>query len=373
MLPGTARLEETAFRGWKGLHLVYLLSWKFWVWLRGRPGSEPGGKIWEKADTQAGTEQGGKQLPWQSPQGDAKSPVLCQGRVRRPCELGWRGQPMSLLQVAVLDEHAGDLLNVVLDMEGPTNMPFIHSFCKQSWRAFCARDTARHRDDKHSLPAIRHKDSPEKILCCSGKPNQSCHGGRRGDLPQSSPHMCPLQGPAINFCNHCLKSHEITPCSEELLHYTSWAHRICARCSSPRFRNSLSLKGKGCMPAALCPLSQGDLHFKGDYHLSSRAASLGLSRKGQMCLWAEESLPRNTDVTLGRQAAWPGFWLFWNWKGIGNHLARGGKKKACGQQPPEPSFLLSSSWAGLPKLPASMDLFSAKLSGLGEYVCVFTA
>lgn len=29
MLPDTAGLEETSFRGWKGLHWVYLLSWKF--------------------------------------------------------------------------------------------------------------------------------------------------------------------------------------------------------------------------------------------------------------------------------------------------------------------------------------------------------
>ena len=27
--PDTAGLEETALRVWKGLHLVYLLSWKF--------------------------------------------------------------------------------------------------------------------------------------------------------------------------------------------------------------------------------------------------------------------------------------------------------------------------------------------------------
>ena len=86
MRPDTAGLEETAFRVWKGLHLVYLLSWKFWVWLRGLPGSKPDGKVWGKKEQSLsrGVSGVGKQLPWHGPRGMQRAPVpIVQRQIQR--------------------------------------------------------------------------------------------------------------------------------------------------------------------------------------------------------------------------------------------------------------------------------------------------
>ena len=57
--------------------------------------------------------------------------LLCKDRFRGPRECGRSGQPGSLLQVAGLDEHTENLLQVVLAKGGPANRitcSFIHSF-----------------------------------------------------------------------------------------------------------------------------------------------------------------------------------------------------------------------------------------------------
>lgn len=209
-------------------------------------------RLGKKQTLKQGRSRGESSCLGRAPKEMQRALASCQGSVRRPCELGWSGQPMFLLQVAGPDEHSGDLFNIILDMEGPINVPLSHSFCNQSWRAFCARDTAQHRDDKHSLcPPFHTKTVQKKYSAAVRSQTRVVMGG--GDLLQSSPYMCPLQGTTINLCNHCLKSQEITPCSEELLLSTSWAHRICTRCCSPRFRNSLSLKGKGCTELLCVP------------------------------------------------------------------------------------------------------------------------
>lgn len=80
----------------------------------------------------------GKQLPWHGPRGMQRAPVpIVQRRFRGPRECGRSGQPVSLLQVAGLDEHAGNLLQAVLAKGGPAKhitCSFIHSFCEQFLR-----------------------------------------------------------------------------------------------------------------------------------------------------------------------------------------------------------------------------------------------
>lgn len=81
----------------------------------------------------------GKQLPWHGPRGMQRAPVpSVQRRFRGPCECGRSGQPASLLQVAGLDEHARNLLQLFLPSEGLPSISlahsFIHSFCEQFLR-----------------------------------------------------------------------------------------------------------------------------------------------------------------------------------------------------------------------------------------------
>lgn len=111
----------------------------------------------KKAETQPRSELGGKAAALgTAPEGMRRAPAsLGKDGSRRPCKLGWRGQPMSLRPVARLDEHAGNLFNV-LDMEGRTEhaiRSFIHSFILQTVLKglLCWGQCAWHRDDKHSL------------------------------------------------------------------------------------------------------------------------------------------------------------------------------------------------------------------------------
>ena len=73
----------------------------------------------------------GKQLPWHSPQRDAKTLGAYCARADSEVSMRTRGQPVSLLQVARLDEHAGSLFKVGLAKGGPTQH-VIHSFILQT-------------------------------------------------------------------------------------------------------------------------------------------------------------------------------------------------------------------------------------------------
>lgn len=88
----------------------------------------------KKQRLDGGSRGGGKAAALAQPPEGGQEPrcLLCKSRFRSPSQCGPRGQqPMPLLQVAQLDEHAGHLVTVVLAKGGrtPHVLPcFLHLF-----------------------------------------------------------------------------------------------------------------------------------------------------------------------------------------------------------------------------------------------------
>ena len=131
MLPDTTGLEETAFSVWKGLHLVYLLSWKFWVWLRGLPGSKPDGKVWEKKSRASVREWAGweSSCPGTAPEG-CKEPrcLLCKGDSEGPASVDGAGSQCHCSRWPGLMSTPGTCSKLFLPREGPPSISLAHSF-----------------------------------------------------------------------------------------------------------------------------------------------------------------------------------------------------------------------------------------------------
>lgn len=123
-----------AFRVWKGFIWSIYCHGNSECDLQAFLAQKPDGKVWEKkrAEPQLGSERGGKAAALARPQG-CKEPrcLLCaKGDSEGPASVDEERAASVLLQVAGLDEHARNLLQLFLPSEGRQAYPcsFIHSF-----------------------------------------------------------------------------------------------------------------------------------------------------------------------------------------------------------------------------------------------------
>lgn len=159
-------------RVWKGLHLVYLLSWKFWVWLTGLLGSKPDGKVWEKKSrASVGEWAGWKAAALARPQRMQEPSAYCAKEIQGPASVDRAGSQYHCSRWPGL-MSTPELAPVVLAKAGPPSISLAHSFIHSFlWTVLksllglgCEVLYWEYRNDQHSLC----------LLFCKGKRKWKC-------------------------------------------------------------------------------------------------------------------------------------------------------------------------------------------------------
>lgn len=146
----------------------------------------------------------------------------------------------------------------------------------------------------------------EKLLCYNKSQTRAVLGGWEGDMPQSSPYMCPPQGTSTNFYSPHINNPVLRRASPlHIMGPQSRNELVFSQVQKLTLSQGQRMSELHCVPSprVICILRRIITSALGQ---APQGKLSDPSRNGQRWPGAEESLPRNTDVALGRQAAWPG-------------------------------------------------------------------